>query len=100
MRIVTSLSQRTSEQAREERCKHVGIPQNSQVKSEPIFDTPAESRAGDILLIALAVVGFWTLAYHLVLVARWPANTLPWCAIMIAGCGFALMWRVWKKTGS
>jgi hypothetical protein len=58
----------------------------------------AESRAGDILLIPVALSAFWTLSYQLVLVVRWPAVTMVWCFFVIAFVGSFLLSRLWKKT--
>jgi hypothetical protein len=60
----------------------------------------AESRAGDILLIPVALGAFWTLSYQLVLVVRWPAVTIVWCFFVIAFVGSFLLSRVWKKTNA
>src|SRR5436305_12573065 len=76
-------------------------PQDAMKKSEKstlISKTPAESHAGDILLLPIAILAFWTLAYQLVLIARWPAKTITWCFLFIAVSGFFLLWRLWKKT--
>jgi hypothetical protein len=61
---------------------------------------PAESHAGDVLLLPMAGVAFWTLAYQLVLVGRWPAETIAWCFLAIAIPGFFLLWRLFKKTNA
>ena len=63
-----------------------------------ISETPSESHAGDILLLPIAILAFWTLAYQLVLIARWPAKTIMWGFLVIAVAGFFLLWRLWKKT--
>jgi hypothetical protein len=63
-------------------------------------ERPADSRAGDILLVPIAILAFWTLAYHLVLLLRWPAGTITWCFLVIAVAGFVLLARVWKKTNA
>ena len=60
----------------------------------------AESRAGDILLIPVALSAFWTLSYQLVLVVRWPAVTMVWCFFVIASVGSFLLFRLWKKTNA
>jgi hypothetical protein len=65
-----------------------------------ISETPSESRAGDILLLPIAILAFWTLAYQLVLIARWPAKTIMWCFLVMAVAGFFLLWRLWKKTNT
>ena len=65
-----------------------------------ISEKPADSNAGDVLLLPIAAVAFWTLAYHLVLIARWPAETITWCFLALAISGFLLLRRLWKKTGA
>lgn len=57
-----------------------------------------DSRAGDLLLFPVALGAFWTLAYQLVLVGRWPAWTIVWCFLGIAIAGLFLLVRLWKKT--
>lgn len=74
--------------------------ENSKVKSIPISETPAASYAGDVLLLPIAGIAFWTLAYQLVLVARWPAKAITWCFLVIAIAGLLLLWRLWKKTNT
>src|SRR5882724_1240351 len=63
-----------------------------------IAERSTESRAGDILLLPIAALAFWTLAYQLVLVLRWPAKTITWCFLVIAIAGFFLLGRLWKRT--
>ena len=65
-----------------------------------ISQRPAESRAGDVLLLPIAGVAFWTLAYQLVLIVRWPAKTITWCFLAIAIPGFFLLGRLFKKTNA
>ncbi len=65
-----------------------------------ISERAAESRAGDVLLLPIAAVAFWTLAYQLVLVLRWPAKTITWCFLAIAIAGFVALGRLWKKTSA
>src|ERR1700756_3747443 len=60
----------------------------------------AESRAGDLLLVPIAAVAFWTLAYQLVLILRWPAKTITWCFLAIAIAGFLALGRLWKRTSA
>ena len=55
----------------------------------------AESRAGDVLLIPVALAAFWTLSYQLVLVARWPAATMVWCFFAIAVARLFSLVRLW-----
>src|SRR5437870_7711395 len=68
------------------------------MKSMPIPERSTESRAGDILLLPIAAIAFWTLAYQLVLVLRWPAKTITWCFLAMGIVGFFLLGRLWKKT--
>jgi len=65
-----------------------------------VTERSAESRAGDLLLVPIAVVAFWTLAYQLVLILRWPAKTITCCFLAIAIAGFFALGRLWKKTGA
>ena len=59
-----------------------------------------ESQAGDVLLLPIALLAFWTLAYDFVLVVRWPAETITWFFLVIAVPGFLLLRRLWKKTNA
>lgn len=59
-----------------------------------------ESRAGDVLLLPVAAVAFWTLAYQLVLIFRWPAKTITACFLVIAIAGFFAFRHLWKKTSA
>jgi hypothetical protein len=68
------------------------------MKAALITEPPTGSRAGDILLLPIAILAFWTLAYDFVLVARWPAKTITWCFLAIAIAGFFFLRRLWKKT--
>src|SRR5437868_6259477 len=65
-----------------------------------ITERSAESRAGDVLLVSIAAVAFWTLAYQLVLILRWPAKTITWCFLVISVAGFLALGRLWKKTSA
>jgi len=65
-----------------------------------VLGTDAESRAGDVLLLPIAGMAFWTLGYQFVLIARWPAKTVIWCFLTIAIIGFFLLGRLWKKSGA
>ncbi len=69
-------------------------------KPSAVFETTADSRAGDILLVPLALTAFWTVSYQLVLVARWPAQTMVWCFFVVAFSGLFLLARIWKKTNA
>lgn len=68
--------------------------------SGAISEAPVESRAGDVLLLPVALAAFWTLAYQLVLVARWPAQTIVWCFFAIALAGLFSLARFWEKTNA
>ena len=70
------------------------------MKSILISERGDQSRAGDILLLPIAIIGFWTLAYDLVLVIRWPALTVTWCFLGIAIAGFVVLARLWTKTSA
>ena len=70
------------------------------MKSVRVSDRSEQSHAGDVLLLPIAVIAFWTLAYDLVLVARWPAQTITWCFLAIAIGGFFALGRLWRKTGA
>ena len=59
-----------------------------------------QSHAGDILLLPMAIIAFWTLAYDLVLVAGWPAQTITWCFLGFALAGGLALGRLWTKTGA
>jgi hypothetical protein len=51
------------------------------------------------VLLPVALAAFWTIAYQLVLLARWPARSTPWCFLAICVAGFLLLRRLWKTTG-
>ena len=61
---------------------------------------PAESRTGDVLLLPIALAAFWTLAYQMVLVARWPAHAIVWCFAIPAVSGLFFLTRLWKKANA
>src|SRR5215831_3902576 len=63
-------------------------------------ERPAESRAGHILLLPIAIIAFWTLAYQLVLIARWPAKTITWCFLAMAIGGFFFLGGLRKKASA
>jgi len=65
-----------------------------------VADTAVESRAGDILLTPIALAAFWTLSYQLVLVVRWPAETMLWCFFAIALAGLFSLIRLWARTNA
>jgi hypothetical protein len=64
----------------------------------PLSESSEQSHAGDVLLLPIAIIAFWTLAYDLVLIARWPAQTITWCFLAISIAGFFALGRLWKKT--
>ena len=66
--------------------------------SAPSPEAAGDSRAGDVLLLPVALVAFWTIAYQLVLVARWPAQSIVWCFLVISLTGLLLLLRLWKRT--
>ncbi len=66
----------------------------------PISETPTDSRAGDVLLLPIAGLAFWTLAYQVVLVLRWPAKTVTLCFLAIAIPSLFLLRGLWKKTNT
>src|SRR5690349_21592611 len=69
-------------------------------KPATVADTNVESRAGDILLAPIALAAFWTLSYQLVLVTRWPADTMLWCFFAIALVGLFSLTRLWATTNA
>jgi hypothetical protein len=50
------------------------------------------------VLFPIAIIAFWTLAYDLVLVTRWPAYTVTWCFAAFAIAGAVALARLWTKT--
>jgi hypothetical protein len=74
------------------------IANDSWTKSIQSFGRCDESHAGDILLLPIAIIAFWTLAYDLVLLARWPAETITWCFLALATAGGVALGRLWTKT--
>jgi hypothetical protein len=68
------------------------------MKAMLISERSGESSAGDVLLVPIAAVAFWTLAYQLVLIFRWPAKTITWYFLAIVIAGFLGLRRLWKKT--
>jgi hypothetical protein len=69
------------------------------MKSTATSDTPA-AHAGDILLLPIGGMALWTLAYQLVLIARWPASMITWCFLAAAGVASFFLCRLWKQTDS
>jgi hypothetical protein len=69
-------------------------------KTTLISERPDEPHSGDILLLPIAILAFWTLAYQLVLIVRWPAKTITWCFLALAIAGFFLLGHLWKKTNA
>jgi hypothetical protein len=84
----------------EDRCQKLGILENSSVKSMVISERAAGSCAGDLLLLPVAGVALWTLAYQFILIVRWPAKSIIWCFLAIAISGLFLLVRLWKKTNA
>ena len=76
------------------------LSKDSKMKSVRVSDRSEQSHAGDVLLLPIAIIAFWTLAYDLVLIARWPAQTITWCFLGIAIAGFCALERLWRKTGA
>jgi hypothetical protein len=76
------------------------IAKDAWTKSIPISGRCDQSHAGDILLLPIAIIAFWTLAYDLVIVARWPAYTITWCFVAIAIAGFFALGRLWNTTSA
>ena len=62
--------------------------------SAPSPEAAGDSRAGDVLLLPVALAAFWTIAYQLVLVARWPAQSIVWCFLVISLTGLLLLLRL------
>ena len=69
-------------------------------KVAPTSDTALGSRANDVLLLPIGLGAFWTLAYQLVLVGRWPARTIIWVFLSIAIAGLFFLVLLWKKTNA
>ncbi len=76
------------------------MPEDLGITSSRISEPSDHSNAGDVLLVPIGLLGFWTLAYDLVLITRWPARTLVWCFLVIAVIGFIALVRLWKATGA
>lgn len=68
--------------------------------NEPLNDPSAKSDAGDIVLLPVAVAAFWTTAYQIVLITRWPAHTILWCFLIIAVSGSFLIRRLLSKSNA
>jgi hypothetical protein len=63
------------------------------------LDAPeSATHAGDILLLPVALAAFWTVAYQLVLIARWPARSIIWLFFVITVLGLLFAARSWKRT--
>ena len=78
----------------------VATTKDSWTKSIRISRRSDQSHAGDILLLPIAIIAFWTLAYDIVLVARWPANTITWCFLPLAIAGGLALESLWRKTSA
>jgi hypothetical protein len=84
-----------------ESAKRTGaISKDSRIESIRISERCDQSHAGDVLWLPIAIIAFWTLAYDVVLVARWPAQTITWCFLIIGFVGFFLLGHLWKKTNA
>ena len=70
------------------------ILSNQSVEIPASSGAPVESRAGDILVLA----AFWTIAYQLVLIARWPARSIVWFFFAFAASGLVFTVRLWRRT--
>jgi hypothetical protein len=70
------------------------------MKSTVVSDATADPRAGDILLLPIAGVALWTLAYQFVLILGWPASMITWCFLAAAIVLSPFLWRLWKHTNS
>ena len=73
---------------------------NQSVERPPLSGALVESQAGDILMLPVALAAFWTLAYQLVLVARWPAVTIVWLFFLISALALFLAVRLWTTTNA
>jgi len=76
------------------------IAKDSWTKSSRISGRCDDSHAGDILLLPIALIAFWTLAYDLILVGRWPAYAITWCFLTFAIAGGIGLGRLWTRTGA
>ena len=70
------------------------------MKSTLISETRPESHAGDVLILPIAGVALWTIAYQLVAILRWPAKTITWCFLVMSIAGFFFLRSLWKKTNA
>ena len=73
---------------------------DSLTKSRQIPGRSHQSHAGDILLLPVAILAFWSFAYDLVLIARWPAFALTWCFLAFAIIGGIALGYLWAKTNA
>ena len=76
------------------------IAKDSWTESIRISGPCDQSHAGDILLFPIAIIAFWTLAYDLVLVARWPAHTITWLFLAFAITGSVGLRCLWTRTSA
>src|SRR5689334_15918254 len=66
----------------------------------PQISEPRVQSEGDVLLLPIAIIAFWTLAYDLVVLARWPAQTITWCFLLTTVAGMVGLWSLWTKTSA
>jgi hypothetical protein len=76
------------------------IPSDFRMKSVSVYNRSEQSHAGDVLLLPIAVTAFWTLAYDLVLITRWPAQTVIWCFLAFAMTGGIALGRMCRRTSA
>jgi hypothetical protein len=76
------------------------IKEDSRTKSIGMSRPCNQSHAGDILLLPIAIIAFWTLAYDIVLVARWPAQSVTWCFLVFTLAAGLALGHLWKKTNA
>ncbi len=76
------------------------VAEDSWTKSSRISGRCDQSHASDILLLPIALIAFWTLAYDLVLVARWPAHTITWCFVAFTIAGGGALGHLWTRTSA
>ena len=76
------------------------IPGKERIEQHEASEAPGPSRAGDALLLPVALAASWTLAYQLVLVARWPAWTIVWFWFPITALELFSLVRLWARTNT
>jgi len=73
------------------------IPRDFRMKSVSVYSRSEQSHAGDVLLVPIAATAFWTLAYDIVLITRWPAQTVTWCFLAFAMTGGIALGRLCRR---